>query len=227
MMYSYQECEEYIKNISQRIPVLRTKQLARALYKLSPAISSTTEAMLTLQKVQRKGYILLSPDGFAITRGAYSIATNDRLMANLNTKVGEFAIPRIGPMLQEKKLITSATDCFWFACDFLPDSYEFIANLTPPWAICFDAMTSSGQNKLYQVAKIKRGEVYQAAEKLNSLPPVPKQVHDSIVRIAVLEDPNERHVLPPLGFRFICRIDEGAPRGYKIIEKREGDQIWG
>ena len=227
MAYNYQECEEYVRNIMQRIPVLRIKQLARALYKLCPTITSTTEAMLTLNKIQRKGYIFMSPDGFAITRGAYSVATGDRLLTKVNSKIGEFAIPDMGPLLQEKRLLTSATDCFWIACDFLPYSYEFIANLTPPWSVCFDAKSSDGLTKVYEVAKVKKGEGYQTAEILKSVPPVPDEAKSGIIRVAILEDIKEKDILPAVGFKFLCTIDENKPRGYKVIEKREGSQIWG
>lgn len=227
MINTYQECEEYAKNILQRIPVLRTKQLARALYQMCPNVTSLSEAMFTLKRVQRKGYLFMSPDGFTVTRGAYSVATNDRLLKEIDTKSSEFAIPKIGPELQKKRLITNAMDCFWIVCDFLPYSYEFIANLTPPWAVCFDVKSASEKSKVYEITKIKRGDSYQTSEILKALPQVAPEAKDNIIRIAVLEDPREKDIVPPLGFKFICTIDESRPRGYTIIEKREGKQIWG
>lgn len=225
MINYYPDCEDYAKNILQRIPVLRTKQLTRALYKLSPYITSLEEARLTLKKVQTRGYLFMSPDGYTVSRGAYSVASNDRHLLNVNPAGREFAIPEIGKLLYEKRLITSATDAFWIACDFLPYSYEFIANLAHPWSLCFTE-DSSAKSKVYQITKIKKGEGYQMAEVLKSLPEVPKEARDYIVRIAILEDEREKDIIPHLGFRYFCSIDEKKARGYTVIEKREDKDIW-
>lgn len=227
MVTYFSDCEEYAKNILQRIPILRTKQLAKALYKLSAYVSGEEEALIFLHKIQRRGYLFMSPDGFTLSRGAYSMAANDRLLTTVDYANGQFAIPDIGPTLYKKNLITSATDCFWIVCDFLPYSYEFIANLTPPWSVCFDVKGSDGKNRVYQVMKIKKGDAYQTAMILKSLPQVPKEVQSNIIRIALLEDPREKDVIPAAGFKFLCTIDERKRRGYTIIEKREGNEIWG
>lgn len=226
MVNSYQECEEYARNILQRIPVLRTRQIVKALYKLCPYITSEEEALLTMRKIQRKGYLFMSPDGYTVNRGAYSIATDDRFLNDIDNKYGDYAVGNLGQALQKKRLLTSATDCFWIACDFLPYSYEFIANLTPPWSICFDVKTSDETSKVYQVMKIRGGDAYQAAEIIKSLPRVPEEVRSNIIRIAVLEDPREKDIVPHQGFKFICTIDESKARGYTLIEKREDDEIW-
>ena len=183
--------------------------------------------MLTLRTIQNRGYFFMSPDGYALSRGAYSTLTGDKTLSGICAERKEFALPEVGQKLQKSHLLTSATDAFWVVCDFLPDSFEFIANVTPPWSVCFAATGEQGVSKVYEIAKISRGNVNQIMELFRTLPKVPEDDRKQIVRIIILEDWKDApKVRDGFGIKYVIGINETRPRGYQIIRKMEGDKLW-
>ena len=77
--------EVFIKNILKSIPILRAKQLIICLEKSFEECASNKELPLEILKaLQRKGMLMLTYDGYVITRGAYVYLTNDKFFDNVD-----------------------------------------------------------------------------------------------------------------------------------------------
>ena len=104
MIYNIENYEEFIKSLLRRIPLCYTAQLNEA---LCNSFENVTEevAEKILFSIQRRGYVLLSPDGWAMAKGVVQ-----RIM---QTKNGEYysdnPFYKLPPM---KDYIKNADDCF-------------------------------------------------------------------------------------------------------------------
>ena len=216
----------------------KTEQLISALMKCYSEIETVRQARIILFKYQGRGRVLLSDDGYAITKGKYEQITED----TKGSKVDFYSQNRITRLenIVQNTCDTKLIDCLWILLDFMPASLDFSLSSKP-----FNLIFLS-KNRLYQVIKINANEIDRKVEMLKNIPycdfqlPVPnlddedkqkeieqmyKDMKKNFVRIAILE--NEKHAwkIPEgLGFRFICTIDDTQNTHYKIVEQRK--KIW-
>ena len=222
--FNYKQCEDAVREIMQKVPVLRARQLGKIIYQISDGVTVYESALIALRKIQRRGYIFLSSDGWVLSRGAAGLVAGDDNLTELDT-MSEFALGDITPDLVRLGMVSSTIDCFWPCIEFYPGSKEFIANLTPPWSICFET-SRSGNNKLYEIMKVPKGQEYTSAEILKQLPPVDEQARKDVIRVAFIEDEKAMDILPRCGIKYFCVADEMLGRGFRIIGKREDEERW-
>lgn len=228
MSYIIENEQNLIRDIMKRVGICRTKQLVNCLKKNNKEIKDE-DAMNILKALQRNRYLLLSQDGWAMTIGAYMQFADDKFFDKIITASTEFAIPYdIGTKLEKDKCVnTDLVDCLWIMADMMPDSKEFIIG-NFPWSICFDTENDdTKESRIFQITKIPKGMGRTRNMLIKSLPAIDSDgLKKCIRRIALVDDENDAWLVPHLGFYFVCVVDEKSPTGYKIIEKRTGDEVW-
>ena len=242
MIYGIEEYERFIHDICSQIPVLKTEQLVKAIMKTYDGFTEMVayEILFALQNNHR---ILLSEDGWAITKQLYKSITNDKFLDSLHLNnryyIGQY-VNKYGQngsgkytkgkdvklesllMNKYKRLI----NCAWLLIDMMPEC-ERIVSFTNPWDLSF-ITTSEGnkQGKLYQLIYIPEKDESATLSLLNSMCNIDKpELRDSIRRIVILENENHAFKVQQIGVKFICSIDENEESKYKIIENRSED-MW-
>jgi len=221
--------EEEITNLLKKIPLLQIKQVILALNNM---YEDTTESSIkdVLYNMQRKGHVLLSVDGWVMTKGAYFRLTN-KSPDSVSYTVNNDTIYRLGNMtdtIENSGIYSDLIDCFWLVVDMLPDSKQFIVNETP-WSIMFDTCTAEDKPcRLYQITRIIKDRDVARYELLKNLPEIDDNdnLRSNYCRIALIDDENDAWKVPAIGFAFICVLDSTSPKGYKIVEKRSPEQRW-
>ncbi len=228
MIFNIEEFEKCIGSVLKEIPFLYTEQLVMYLVNTYQGVSRelANEILLGLQ---RKGTLLLSTDGWAMTKGLYHRVVDDRFNEKLLNE-GCYRLPDMGEKIREARLrdyqkIREAIDCFWIVIDLLPNSENFFVARTP-WCIKFGYVDNKGVGKLYEVAKFSANFEEIQREMIIDSELVPEKMRGSIVRIALMDNEKHNWVVPKIGFNYICVLDPKVSRKYRIIEKREGDDLW-
>lgn len=228
MSYIIENEQNLIRDIMKRVGVCRTKQLVNCLKNNNKELKDE-DALNILGGLQRNRYLLLSQDGWAMTIGAYTQFANDKFFDKTITAPTEFAIPYdIGTILEKDNCINKdIIDCLWIVADMMPESKEFIIS-NYPWSICFDTSANAEhEGRIFQLTKVAKGKERTRGEVFKSLPSIKSDgLKKCIRRIAIVEDPQGAWEIPHLGFYFICAVDESSPTGYRVIEKRTGDEVW-
>ena len=230
MIYNLEEYEHEIRSVLERLPLCRKKQLIKVLVNTYEGMNEFL-ANETLLAIQRRGHVFLSTDDWAMTKGMYLRISQDRYFEGVNSNENYMQGCRLGNMtslIQKNNVVGDEIDCFWLAVDMLPDSKDFIVGCTP-WVICFDTSANKETvSRLYQITKIAADKELTRCEILRSLPKIEdNDLKKVITRIALIEDERHAWKIPHIGFSFICVLDPNSDRGYRIVEKRTGKDVWG
>lgn len=239
------ECEDIIKNILSKLPILYTEQLVIALKNTFENMSSE-EAMRILKILQKHGYVLLSQSGWAMTKGVYQTLTSDKFYDGIemnsdiripekltifgNKKVAdEHGLPKetwtaLGTSSIEElvpKAYLELLDCFWIVADMMPLSENFFLGKSP-WHIIFEKENEeTGQVILYEITRIPDKKARIRTEALKNIPHVDnKDLQANIRRIAILDSDKNIDLVPHIGFTHICVLNSESPTHYKVKEKR-------
>ena len=227
MIYNMEEYGEFLDNILKKIKLCYTWQLVRC---LTNTFKDMTEqfAIEIIFALQRQGHVLLSEDGWAMTKAMYQNLSGDKFFEKLEV-TRSFRIPAIDYEVKKSNFYDAQIDCFTIAVDLLPESINF-AKGEDPWCFIFDTQTpeSEGSGKLFQITKIPKEIEIARIEYLKSLPKIEDEATKKVItRIAIIEDERHAWMVPHIGFTNIVKIDPKRARGYSVIEKREGDKVWG
>lgn len=218
-MTTYNEFEKVLNEIVYYFNPCKTEQLIKVLTNTFKDVDKA-KAKEILYGYETNGHILLSTDGWAMTKGKYSQITGDTKEEFIKYEQN-IRIPNMAKIINET--CTSElkyVDILWIIIDLLPDSLEYSA-MSKPFDISFIA-----KNKCYQIMSIR---AIAEDAKIYQLKSVPNDYDDdfkkTIVRIAIMENEDHAFKIPTnLGFKFIVAIDSTQPRHYRIIEKRE--KVW-
>jgi len=215
---------EFLLGIIKKMSILKTEQLSRALYKTYQGMNRKI-ANNVLSNMQDHGSILLSPDGWAMTKGTYASISGDKLMENILNK-SQFRIPPMDRMIKDYGISMDAIECLWIVIDMLPDSIDFVVNKNP-WFLLFDTQkTNEDVSKLYEITRIPKNKEEARIEMLRAVSVTKEPMRQSIVRIALIDDEKHSWMVPHIGFSYICVLDDNAKSHFKVIEKRTGENLW-
>jgi hypothetical protein len=235
--------EVFIKNILKSVPILRAKQLIICLEKSFEECASNKELSLEILKaLQRKGMLMLTYDGYVMTRGAYVYLTNDKFFDNvdLNDNIrikDKMAVIRFEK--NNKRIVTKTgdtkdlidrreqdlIDAMWIAADMMPGSKDFIVSAYP-WLLTF-INEEQENSKLFEITKISSKNETAKVQLLKRLPVISDpETRETVRRIAIVDNPEHAWAVPYVGLKYICVLDEDCLQNYRVIEKRENDILW-
>ncbi len=213
------ECEPFVKDLLYHFNPIRTEQLKRGLCKYYEGVDET-KAEKVLLSMQKKRALLMSSDGWTLTKGRYVQLTDDD-----RYEYADFLSPvplsDMNEFILRSDVNLKLISCLWILIDMLPYSMEF-ALTHKPWQLSF----ISGKRELYEVTYIPQEEEIVRFEMLSNLP---RDLYDelkaNIRRIVILEKPEHAYRVPQgVGIRFIVTLDDSVPCHYRVVEKRE--QAW-
>lgn len=213
-MLELNEYEAVMKEFLTWFNPMRSNQLYRILRKCFPELDAekAKEAMLAYQA---KGYVLISRDGWAITKQKYIQITKDTKLSGIDY-TSEVRIGNISKYIDrycDMKLI----HCLWVLIDMLPDGRDFVLT-SKPFQITFMA-----HGYLYQVIYIAEVEEDLRIAMLKEMPnDYYEETKKYIRRIALME--NEEHywkVPEHIGFKYIVALDDSPAHIKKIKTFKE------
>ena len=138
MIIGLDEYERFIRGILKKVPVMKMNQLVKALVNNYEEMDESF-AQSILFAIERKGYVLLSENGWALTQGAYLTITNDRFFDGI-IKNRTYRLPDLIPYydtdsagkrykvkdVEIKDMVTERQmqqiRCMYLVIDMLPDS---------------------------------------------------------------------------------------------------------
>ena len=232
---------DFIIDIVKKIPVIPVRLLIIALINCFEELEASEElAFQILKKIQCSGHILLTDNGWALTKKAYRFYSNDRYpkfdlrsdcrIGNVINIYDDGNPQKITESKDVSELIKSSEmkkiiDALWVAFDLLPESKDFIPGMEP-WQIMFCTKYDDDPAQCYEIIKIDKGMERIECEKLNNLRPIidPNE-REKIIRIAILDDENYAYKIPYIGFRHICVLNDKSDTGYTVVENRD-ENIW-
>ncbi len=213
------ECEPLVTDLLYHFNPVRTDQLKRALTKYYEGVDEE-KAGKVLISMQKKRSLLMSSDGWTLTKGKYVQLTGDDRYQYVDFQ-SETPLSDMNEILVRSDINMKVIHCLWILVDMLPASMEF-ALTHKPWQISF----ISRKRELFEVAYIPYEEELLRFELLANLP---KDLYDelkpNIKRVVILEKAVHASKVPyGVGIKFVVVLDEKSPAHYRILEKR--DEAW-
>lgn len=242
MISNLEQYSDFIRTTMKKVNIIPIDLLVISLENAFPdTVSNDDYAMAVLKAIQRNGYVLLSESGWAMTKSAYRMFSNDKFNNGINYK----APYRLGEKLNvfstdNSSIIKSVDiadlisfrlkkviDCMWVVCDMLPESRYFVTPLDF-FDVAFVSVEEGDDNPLtYEIVSIPENMENAYAEILTDLPKIEDpRMRDAIVRIAIMENPSHSFKIPNVGFTHICELDENSSTGYRVVETRSDDAVW-
>jgi hypothetical protein len=213
-MTEYTEYEKLLFDLLYYFNPCRKAQLVRALHRNFKDMK-VAEAEKILLNYQSKGHVLLSSDGWAMTKGKYVEYTGDDkfelLTYESDTRIGN--MNRFCATKETKKMV----DVLWVLVDMLPDSRDFSVFAKP------FQVNLVYKGKLFQVIDIPADEEDLRVATLQAMPnDFFEDFKKNIYRIAIMENPAHAWKVPEgIGFRYVVTIDENEKAHYRIVETRK------
>ena len=222
-IYRLEEYKEFIQSIVRKVPILRTEQLSAALVNTYDV--NYKDALAILRELQNVGVLLLSEDGYAMTRQAYLKLMGGRKIEGAKTSYAA----KISPMhelVAKNEYYLNLIDCMWIVVDMLPLSQRFVV-CPEPWDIVFDtASDDDNPSMFYQITRIPADREDVRCELLKCVRKISDYMRDKTVRIAIMDNENHNWMVPHIGFSHIVKLDPSNYRHYVITETRSGDDLW-
>ena len=225
MIDRYEEYEEFVKDITRTVPLIKTEQLKLMIANyFNQPLESTDSVMFALQ---RNSIILMSVDGWSMTTGQYIRLTGDRFLQRRN-ELNEDHFNRLPKMDSRcREINRPLSKALWLVADMLPDSKDFII-ASQPWAVAFvTEETRERPSCLYEITYIARGYEYNRCEMLKELPKIrSNHVKNGLRRICILDDEGYAFRVPYVGFSHIVVIDHERNSHYRVVETRNAEERW-
>lgn len=222
MITNTEKYQSFVETIMYKCGVLRISTLINCLMNTYDTIQSINDAIYLLQVIQDYSEVMLSDDGYIITKGCYLRIVDDPYF--LNIRYGQ----QINKVPSNIIHITQASDkamieCMPIVADMMPDSFDFIVSEFP-WKLQF---ISHETRRLYQVCRISNIEEIPFSILLNSLSELSDADYKNhIRRIAIVDDATRAYLIPKIGFHAICiYAPNDFRKEYKIVQKRN-ENVW-
>ena len=225
MLENYEEYADFVKHITQTVPLIKTEQLKLMIANyFNQPLESTDSVMFALQ---RNSIVLMSVDGWSMTTGQYIRLTGDRFLQqrNIHNEDEYNRLPKMDNICREVNRPLSKA--MWLVANMLPDSKDFIL-AAQPWAVAFVTEEKEGRlSCLYEITYIARGYEYTRSEMLKELPKIKSNhVKDGMRRICILDDEGYAFRVPYIGFSHIVVIDHSKENHYRVVETRDLKERW-
>ena len=211
----YEEYRSFAKELLYYFNPMRTQQMERAFKKYYANMTDELVKSI-LYKLQDHRVIMMSSDGWLMSRGKYVQLTGDSKFDSLTG--GRYTlIPEIGGYVENQcnmKLIY----CLWVLIDMLPASLDFALTHKP-----FQISFMSKKRNLYEVIYIPEIEEPARFELLSQLPSdLLDSVKNAIKRVVILENEKSKDQVPRgKGIKYILTLDDSFDSHYRVVEKRE------
>ena len=214
----YEEYRSFAKELLYYFNPMKTEQMQRAFMKYYANMSDELIRSI-LYKLQDHRVILMSSDGWLMSRGKYIQLTGDSRYDRLTN--GSYTLLPDMKGYVDNQCNMKLINCLWILIDMLPASLDFTLTHKP-----FQISFMSKKRELYQVIYIPTLEEPARFEMLRALPnDLLDDVKKAIKRIVILEDEKSVDRVPQgRGIRFILVIDDTTKTHYRVVQKREN--IW-
>ena len=214
----YEEYRSFAKELLYYFNPMKTEQMQRAFMKYYANMSDELIRSI-LYKLQDHRVILMSSDGWLMSRGKYVQLTGDSRYDRLTN--GSYTLLPDMKGYVDNQCNMKLINCLWILIDMLPASLDFTLTHKP-----FQISFMSKKRELYQVIYIPTLEEPARFEMLRALPnDLLDDVKKAIKRIVILEDEKSVDRVPQgRGIRFILVIDDTTKTHYRVVQKREN--IW-
>jgi len=224
MIRPFNVYEQFITDLIDKVSFMRTQTLVNCICRYYGKVYEA-DALMHIRNVQKLGYILVTADGWCLTKAKYRSMCDDKNFSNitLNNSYRLDSIKGLRITASDRNY----ADAMMVVADMMPLSSDFMIGASP-WYIQFiTAEKEARASRLFQITTFKAGEEMAMEELLLSLRPVE---HDEfkaqLRRIAILENPNMSWCVPRIGFTTICTLDNTASSGLKVVEKRAPEDAW-
>ena len=213
----YEEYRSFARELLYYFNPMRTEQMERAFMKYYAKMTDELVHSI-LFKLQDHRVIMMSSDGWLMSRGKYVQLTGDSKFERLTG--GRYTlIPDVKGYVENQcdlKLVC----CLWVLIDMLPASLDFALTHKP-----FQISFMSKKRELYEVIYIPELEEPAKFELLRQLP---NDLHDiakkAIKRVVILENEKSTGQVPQgRGIKFVLTLDDSTKTHYRIVEKRDNN----
>ena len=223
MIPNYDEYERFVRSILKRVPLLKIEQLIIALKNTYTDVSDGL-AIKILHSIQKNGYVLLSGDGWAMTKSYYRTITGDNFFDGI-IRNNNYRIDKAEPLLVNQSM--DMVNCMWLVVHMMPDSENFVIG-NYPWNILFTSIPREDKNGLlYEITVLKSENIGLQIEVLKNKCEIhDEEWRDSIRRIAIVDDEKIASKIPYIGFSHICVIDEKSKEHFNVLNPKRAQADW-
>lgn len=221
-----EETESFIKSVMNKVSVVTVELLCYMLKNQFEDTVNDSYIGFLLRHLQNDGILLLSEDGYVMTKGAYVSLTDDIFFDNL-LPTASYRV-KSGIDYSKSRDGIDCVDCMWFLATMLPKVSEYIIN-TGVWDLQFIVAPDEKHDaRLYQVVKFKKG--YEVAKSL--LIESTQHIENErdrlqIRRIALFDDENMVFKVPKkCGFNFVAVTDSKQQQHFRILERIKVEDAW-
>jgi len=222
MIRGLEEYENHIRKILKKVPLMRTEQMEIMLMRTFEGTDRALAGQI-LTAVQRRGYLLLSEDGWLMTKAIYVQLSGDTFYDGLLPQ-GQCRLPEMDALCRDFR--RGQTELMWVIADLAPSSNDFLMSCGVWDAAFITEDEEEKEAKIYELIWIPERLERVKCELLRTLPDVKDRADRRlIVRIAVMENGVHAYKVPYKGIRYIVEPDSSA-RHYRIAGKRTGEEVW-
>lgn len=226
MLFTENDVIDYIRYHLTIVPVMTIGIIRKMCENYFYPLLTDEAVDVILRKMQSYRYLLISEDGYIMTRGAYVKLTGDRFFNNL-LKGYTFRVRR-GLDYTQSREGTKILDCLWVYADMIPYSENLMVN-KGGWDVTFT--TKQHDNvppRIYNVENFERGTESINAERLR-LQEKDNKPNDikCIRRMALFQNPDRTYLSPVgIGITSIACIDHEEESHFCVLENIPLDKAW-
>lgn len=228
MIYGIEKYEELIDSILKRTPLLRTMQLKVMLYKYFKDKDEGMSSDLAEEIIfacQRMGKLLLSEDGWCMTKTQYKRL----LCSHEDEHIDTHSTFRLGKMDSLcRNHCPEITALMWVIAYEYPASQNYVVSRYP-YSISYIPTGKDVKKenaKLYQLCYIKSQEELATFQLLLNVSDVDDQFKPVIRRVALFEDDELADELVAVGFNYILKVDDTSPKHFAKVGTRKVADAW-
>jgi len=222
MITNLEVYETFVMDVMEKTPLLKTQQLKIMLYKYFQSVDKDMTpdfAESIIFAVQRRARILLTPDGWCMTKGQYKKILCNHAEEKIKNSESVFRLPEMDE--QCSKINPSLINLMWIIAYEMPKSIDYVVG-TFPWQVMYiTKATSDTPSRLYQFAYISKNEDRQTCMLLKSMPKVGEEFKSVTRRIVLLENEESAPYVPFIGISHILALDEQKKGSYHTVEARK------
>lgn len=219
---------QFVNDILERTPVLKTVSLTYALHRTFKALTTKNVCMGILKDMQAEDELFLSDDGFCIKSNAiklfyYPSELKYAFQRDKGNWIHSFK-DRFDKLSIDQK---NRVDSFCLVASLMPDAEAFTGDSTM-WDYMYTReRTEEKDDRLYEIVKISKEEVDTKCELLKLVPPIENEdIQRKTIRFALIDDPSYAWKIPKIGFTKICVLDKTKASGFSVYESRKFDDAW-
>ena len=176
-----------------------------------------------IMDAQKENYVLVSRDGYIMTKGYYIAKTSDNFLDNveMNNYKNKINFDFKPYAFDDQEMI----ECLTVVAGMMPVSEEYIQANTP-WQFMFTTPAHLLKNKeykqkfnscLYQICYVPHKNIAAYCLMLKNFQEENLDNRKYIKRIAVVENPEDAFLIPYIGFTNIVKVKNDK---FEIVEQR-------